>query len=77
MVHEPDTVAFRVSTENLLSAIEMLRELGGLEAYPEAYQILVLERSSRELHTPPKEIRLIRETFEALPRDVQQQLTAG
>jgi hypothetical protein len=55
----------------------MLQALGGLELYPEAYQILVLERSRRELQSPPQEIRLAHETFEALPRDVQQLLMAG
>jgi hypothetical protein len=33
-----------------------------------------LERSRRDLHTPPKEIHLTHEAFEALPRDVQQLL---
>jgi hypothetical protein len=77
MVDDIDTLAFRVSTENLNGAIEILRALGGLEAYPEAYQVLILERSSRELQTAPNEIRLQRKTFEALPRDVQQKLAAG
>jgi hypothetical protein len=40
----------------------------------ETYQILVIERYSRQLQVPPKEIRLARETFEALPRNVQQLL---
>jgi hypothetical protein len=75
MVDDPDSAVFRVSTANLTGAIEILRALGGLEVYPEAYQVLVLERSSRELHAPPKEISLARESFEALPRDVQQLLT--
>ena len=72
MADDTDTLAFRVSTENLNGAIEILRALGGLEAYPEAYQVLILERSNRELQTAPTEIRLQRKTFEALPRDVQQ-----
>jgi hypothetical protein len=47
---------------------------GGLELYPEAYPVLVLERSRRELQSPPQEIRLSPEAFEALPRDVQRLL---
>jgi hypothetical protein len=78
MVDNPDpgTLSFPVSTENLNGAIELLRSLGGLAQYPEAYQALVLERSRRELLSPPNEIRLARETFEGLPREVQQLLMA-
>jgi hypothetical protein len=49
MVDDPDSLSFRVSPENLSSAIEILREGGGLAQYPEAYQALVLERSRPEL----------------------------
>jgi hypothetical protein len=76
MSGDPDALLLRVSSPNLTRAIEMLKALRGLELYPEAYQVLVLERSSRELQTPPKEIRLAREVFEALPRAVQQMLMA-
>jgi hypothetical protein len=71
----PDALSFCVTTANLNSAIEMLSTLGGVDLYPEAHQILVLERIRRELQSPPQEIRLPRETFEALPRDVQQLLS--
>jgi hypothetical protein len=74
MVDDPDTVPFRVSTANLTGAIEILRALGGLAQHPEAYQALVLERSRRELQSPPLEVRLTREIFEALPPAVQQLL---
>ena len=74
MAAEPDSVVFRVTNANLSGSIEILRALGGLAVYPEAYQALVLERSSRELQSPPKEICLARQTFEALPREVQQLL---
>jgi hypothetical protein len=74
MVDDPDTLVLRVSSPDLTGAIDMLKALGGLELFPEAYQALVLERSSRELQTPAKEIRLARKTFEALPRDVQRLL---
>jgi hypothetical protein len=74
MADEPAMLAFRVSSQNLTDAIEMLKAQRGLELYPEAYQALVLERSSRELQTPPKEINLTREAFEALPPAVQQLL---
>lgn len=74
MADDPDSLSFRVSTENLNGAIETLRALGGLGPYPEAYQALVLERSRRELQSPPQEIRLARATFEALPREVRQLL---
>jgi hypothetical protein len=69
MVDNPDpgTLSFPVSTENLNGAIELLRKLGGLAQYPEAYQALVLERSRRELQSPAHEIRLSRATFDALP----------
>jgi hypothetical protein len=76
MVDDPDLLWFRVSTENLNRAIEILRALGGLAQHPEAYQALVLERSRRELQSPPQEIRLVREPFEALPPDVQRLLMA-
>lgn len=66
--HDPDdTVACRVSNEALSGAIEILRTQGGLEQHSEAYQALVLERSRRELQSPPQEIRLSRAAFEALP----------
>jgi hypothetical protein len=68
--------AWRVSTENLNGAVQILPEHGGLGEYPEAYQALVLERSRRELQSPPQEIRLDRAAFEALPHDVQRLLTA-
>jgi hypothetical protein len=76
MVDFPDSVAFRVSTADLNGAIEILRALGGLAEHPAAYQALVLERSRRELQSPPQEIRLLREAFEALPHAVQQLLMA-
>ncbi len=76
MVDDPNSLSFRVSTENLNGAIEILRALGGLAQYPAAYQALVLERSRRELQSPPQEIRLAREPFEALPPDVRQLLMA-
>jgi hypothetical protein len=53
-----DALSFHVTNANLNAAIEILRALDGLERYPEAYQILVLERSRRELQSPPNEIRL-------------------
>ncbi len=71
---QPDMLLFRVSTENLNAVTVRLRVLGGLGRYPEAYQMLVLERRRRELQSPPQGIRLARETFEALPSDVQQLL---
>ena len=37
---------------------------------------LVLERSRQELQSPPQEIRLLREAFEALPHAVQHLLMA-
>jgi hypothetical protein len=73
---DPDMLLFRVSTENLNSLIARLRSLGGLSRYPAAYQALVLELSRRELRSAPQEILLARQVFQALPRDVQQQLTA-
>jgi len=76
MPDDPDSLLLRVSTQNLNGAVERLKALGGLAQYPEAYQTLVLERSRRELQSPPQEIRLARETFEGLPHDVQQLLTA-
>jgi hypothetical protein len=75
MSGNPDALLLRVSSPNLTRAIEMLKALGGLELYPEAYQVLVVERSSRELQTPAKEIRLARSAFEALPDDVRRLLT--
>jgi hypothetical protein len=77
MGDDADAVSFRVSTTDLTHLIEMLRQAGGLSQYPEAYQALVLERSRRELHSPPDEIRLAPHTFEALPREVRQILIGG
>jgi hypothetical protein len=74
MDDNPDTVVFRVSAGTLHGAIEILRALGGLERHPEAYQALILERSRRELQSSPREIRLPREAFEALPEAVQAML---
>jgi hypothetical protein len=76
MVEDPNPLAFRVSAEALHGAIEALHALGGLEQYPEAYQALILERSRRELQSPPQEIRLTREAFAALPAVVRRLLTA-
>jgi hypothetical protein len=72
MTSSPDVLAFSVSTENLNSAIDRLRALGGLERYPEAYQVLVFERSRRELQAAPQRILLTRDVFAALPVEVQQ-----
>jgi hypothetical protein len=77
MGDDADAVSFRVSTTDLTHLIEMLRQAGGLSQYPEAHQALVLERSRRELHSPPDEIRLAPHTFEALPREVRQILIGG
>jgi hypothetical protein len=74
MTDDADSLSFRVSTESLNGAIEILREAGGLSRYPEAYQALVLERSRRELQSPPQEVRLGRQAFEALPSAVRQML---
>ena len=60
-----------MTTANLNGAIQILLERGGLAEYPLAYQALVLERSRRELHSPPQEIRLMRDDFAALPHEVQ------
>jgi len=76
MPDEPAALSFRVTTADLTGAIETLKALGGLERYPEAYPVLVLERSRRELQSPPQEIRLSREAFEALPGNVRQLLMA-
>ena len=76
MPDEFDTLSFRVSPENLSSAIEILRKRGGLARYPQGYQALVFERSRRELLAPPDEIRLARGVFDALPHSVQQLLMA-
>lgn len=73
---DPDALAFRVSTENLRAAIEILLEGGGLAQYPTAYQALVFERSRRELQSPPQEIQLTRDAFDALPHEVQHLLMA-
>jgi hypothetical protein len=71
MADEPDSVSFRVSTENLDRAIRMLRALGGLNLYPVAHQVLVLERSKRRLQAPPAEILLTRRISEELPQEVK------
>jgi hypothetical protein len=41
MADDPDSLSFRVSAQNLTAAIELLGALGGLDLYPEAYQVLV------------------------------------
>jgi hypothetical protein len=71
MPDDPDALSFRVTTANLNGAIQILLERGGLAAYPLAYQALVLERSRRELQSPPQEIRLMRDDFAAFPNEVQ------
>jgi hypothetical protein len=71
MPDDPDALSFRVTTANLNGAIQILLERGGLAEYPLAYQALVLERSRRELQSPPQEIRLMRDDFAALPHEVQ------
>jgi len=71
-----DALSFRISTENLHRAIEILRPLGGLAVYPKAYQVLLLERHRRRAGSPPNQIPLARAAFEALPTDVQQLLMA-
>lgn len=70
-------LSFRISTESLNAVTARLRSLGGLSRYPEAYPVMVLERSRRERRASPREIRLVRVVFEALPADVQQLLMAG
>ena len=76
MPDDPDALSFRVTTANLSGAIQILLERGGLAEYPEVNPALVLERSRRELQSPPKEIRLTRQAFDGLPHDVQQLLLA-
>ena len=76
MPDDPDALSFRVTSPNLNAAIEMLKALGGIALYPAAYQALVLERSRRELQSPPNEIQLTREAFDGLPHEVQQLLIA-
>jgi hypothetical protein len=71
-----ESLSFPVSPENLSEAIDLLRTLGGLTAHPEVYQALVVERSRRELLSPPREIRVTREAFAALPPAVRRLLTA-
>jgi hypothetical protein len=71
MPDDADSLSFRVTTANLNGAIELLRERGGLAEYPVANQTLVLERSRRELQSPPQEIRLTCEAFDELPHEVQ------
>jgi hypothetical protein len=71
MADDPDAVSFRISNESLTKAIEILLERGGLSQYPAAYQALVLERSRRELLSPPKDIQLPRDEFDRLPHEVQ------
>jgi hypothetical protein len=66
MADDPDALSFRISNESLTKAIEILRGLGGFEHHSEAYQALVLERSRRELQSPPQEIGLARQVFQAL-----------
>jgi hypothetical protein len=67
MADDPDAVSFRISNESLTKAIEILLERGGLAQYPAAYQALVLERSWRELLSPPTDIQLLRDEFDRLP----------
>jgi hypothetical protein len=50
MPDDGDALSFHVSTENLNAATSRLLSLGGLGRYPQAYHVLVLERSRRELH---------------------------
>jgi len=45
MPDESEMLSFRLSTENLNVAIEILRKLGGLGEYPAAYQALVLSEA--------------------------------
>jgi hypothetical protein len=74
MPDDPNTLSFRLSAEKLNGAIRILLERGGIEQYPAAYQALVLERSRRELQSPPGDIEMTRDDFEALPHEVQQLL---
>jgi hypothetical protein len=76
MADDPNVLSFRVSPENLNGAIQILLERGGLAEYPQAYQALVLERSRRELLSPPQAVQLTRDAFEALPLEVQHLLLA-
>ena len=77
MPDDNETLAFRVTNENLNRVIKMLEALGGLASYPDAYQQLVLQRSRRQLQSPAGEVNLSRATFEKLPREAQQLLAAG
>ena len=72
---EPESLSFRVSTESLNGAIEILRAMNGFAEHPEVYQALILERSRRELLSPPREILATPEAFEALPLAVRELLT--
>jgi hypothetical protein len=75
--HAPDMLLFGLSTESLNSLVARLRSLGGFGRYPDVYHALVLERSRRELRSPPQEIRLTREAFEALPQVIRRLLVGS
>jgi hypothetical protein len=77
MADDPDLLSFSVSNKNLNAAMEALRALGGLAVYPEAYNVIVLERNRRELRSPPQDLRLTRQAFEGLPHEVQHLLMEG
>jgi hypothetical protein len=72
----PPSVTLHVSTEDLNRATQLLRQNGPVLQHAKIYQSLVVERYRRRLEEPANEIRLARETFEALPREVQLILTA-
>jgi hypothetical protein len=76
MPDESDSVSLRVTTGDLSRAIRLLQQNGHVLS-PDTYQALVIERYRRRLQDPPREIRLARETFQALPRDVQLILTTA
>jgi hypothetical protein len=77
MREENDTRTLGVSNENLRGAIEILRAMDRLAWHFSVYATLSVERSRRELlAAPPREIRLTREAFEALPHVIQRLLAA-
>ena len=71
MAGQAETLAFVLSERDIKAALDLLRGRSPKYSYREIWILLTIELERRRLKAPPVEIRLSRDTFEALPLEVK------
>jgi hypothetical protein len=74
MASQFETLAFALSEADIKATLDLLRGRRPKDLYREAWIVLTVELERRRLKAPPAEIRLGRDTFEALPLEAQELL---